>query len=161
VAEIGAIAAVARNGVIGAGGALPWRLPEDLRRFRRLTLGHVLVVGRKTFESHGLLPGRTLLVVTRDRAWTAPGVEVVNGVDEALDRARSLAPERTYVAGGGEIYRAAWDRLTHLEITEVDAEPEGEVRFPAIDPGRWRETGREPRDGFAFVSYARREVGGG
>lgn len=153
--KIVAIAAVARNGVIGAGGKMPWRIPEDLRRFRRVTMGHPLVMGRKTFESHGLLPGRTTVVLTRDRGWRADGVRVASTVDEALALARQIDPEMVFVTGGGDIYRAAWDRLTHLDITEVDATPDGDVTFPEVDSSQWRETGREPHGGFALVSYVR------
>ena len=150
------IAAVARNGVIGAGNDIPWRLPEDWRRFQRLTTGHVLVMGRKTYESIGRpLPGRTTVVVTRNPAWRREGVHPVPDLEGALALAQRLDPEVVFVAGGGEIYRAAWQRLTHLEVTEVHAEPAGEVTFPAIDPGRWVETAREQRAGFDFVSYRR------
>jgi dihydrofolate reductase len=156
VTEVVGIAAVARNGVIGADGDIPWRISEDWRRFRALTTGHVLVMGRRTFDSIGrALPGRITLVVTRDRRWRSEGVRAVPGVDEALDLAAGLAPEPVYVAGGGEIYRAAWPRLTALEITEVDADPAGEVRFPPIEPTQWREVSREPHVGFAFVRYLR------
>lgn len=154
--RITAIAAVARNGVIGADGDMPWHIPEDSRRFRRVTMGHPLVMGRKTFDSHGLLPGRTTVVVTRDRRWRADGVRVAPTVDEALSLARQIDPNAVFVTGGGDVYRAAWDRLTHLDITEVDASPDGDVTFPVIDPRQWHETGRESHDGFAFVSYLRR-----
>ena len=151
------IAAVARNGVIGADGDIPWRIPEDWRRFKRLTMGQVLVMGRRTWASIGRpLPGRTTYVVTRDRMWRGEDVYAVPSVDEALAAALARAPDTVYVAGGGEIYRAAWDRLTGLEITEVDAEPVGDVTFPLITPGEWQETARQPFPGFAFVTYARR-----
>lgn len=154
--EIVAIAAVARNGVIGAGGDIPWRVPQDWARFKRLTLGHVVVMGRRTYDSIGRpLPGRTTIVITRDRSWRGHGVRVAASVEEALGLARELEPEVIYVAGGGEVYRAAWDRLNRLEITEVDAEPAGDVTFPVIEPARWREIAREPHPGYAFVSYLR------
>src|SRR5947209_19595469 len=136
-----AIAAVARNGVIGAGNDIPWRIREDLARFRTRTTGQVLVMGRRTYDSIGRpLPGRTTLVVTRSRGWRSEGAEAVPSVAQALDRGVALGPSMVYVAGGGEIYRAAWERLTGLEITEVDAEPSGDVTFPFIDPERWRDT---------------------
>jgi len=154
--QIVAIAAVARNGVIGADGDIPWRIPEDWRRFKRLTMGQVLVMGRKTWASIGRpLPGRTTYVVTRDETWRGEDVYAVPSLDEAFDQAAVRDPETIFVAGGGEIYRAAWDRLTGLEITEVEAEPAGDVTFPEIDPEKWRETFREPHAGFTFVSYRR------
>jgi dihydrofolate reductase len=155
--EIIAIAAVAANGVIGAGNDMPWRIPADWQRFKALTMGNVLIMGRKTYDSIGRsLPGRTTFVITRDRMWRADGVRAVLSLDEAFDQALLLNPQAIYVAGGGEIYRAAWDRLTGLEITEVDQDPAGEVTFPAIDAEDWMETGREVHDGYSFVSYRRR-----
>jgi dihydrofolate reductase len=157
MAEIIAIAAVAANGVIGAANDIPWRIPADWRRFKALTMGNVLIMGRKTYDSIGRpLPGRTTFVITRDRMWRADGVRAVPLLDEAFDQAMRLDPKIIFVAGGGEIYRAAWDRLTGLEITEVDQRPDGEVTFPEIDRKEWIETAREPGDGYSFVSYRRR-----
>jgi dihydrofolate reductase len=154
--EVIGIAAVARNGVIGAGNDIPWRIPEDWRRFRRLTTGQVLVMGRKTWASIGrALPGRTTFVITRDRMWRGDGVRVVPALEEAFEQAALLAPATVFVAGGGEIYRAAWGRLTGLEITEVEQSPPGDVTFPDIDPDEWVETSRESHPGFSFVSYRR------
>lgn len=150
------VAAVARNGVIGRDGALPWHLPEDLRRFKSLTLGHVLVMGRRTFESIGRpLPGRTTIVVTRRPDWPAPeGVLVAPSLEAALARAAALDDE-VFLVGGAEIYRRGLEVADFLELTEVDAEPSGDTVFPAVDWSRWRQTGRTPGDGFTFVSYAR------
>jgi dihydrofolate reductase len=154
--EIVGIAAVARNGVIGADNDIPWRVPADWARFKRLTMGQVLIMGRKTWASIGrALPGRTTFVVTRDTKWRGDGVYAVPSLDEALSQAAARNPETIFVAGGGEIYRAAWDRLTGLEITEVDAEPEGDVIFPPIDPEVWSEISREPHPGYTFVRYRR------
>jgi dihydrofolate reductase len=154
--EIVGIAAVAHNGVIGADNDIPWRIPADWARFKRLTMGQVLIMGRRTWASIGrALPGRTTFVVTRDRMWRGEGVYAVGSLDEAFNQAAAQHPVTTFVAGGGEIYRAAWDRLTGLEITEVDAEPDGEVTFPRIDPQVWSEISREPHEGYAFVSYRR------
>jgi len=156
MADIVGIAAVARNGVIGAGNDIPWRIPEDWARFRRLTMGQVLIMGRKTFDSIGRpLPGRTTFVITRDKKWRGDGVLAVPFLDEAFARANDLDPETIFVAGGGEIYRAAWDRLTRLEITEVHSEPEGETTFPAIEAPEWQEVARDDHDGYSFVSYRR------
>ena len=152
-----AVVAVARNGVIGAGPDIPWRVPGDQARFKRLTLGHPLVMGRLTYDSIGRpLPGRTTLVVSRDPSFAPDGVEVHGDVDDALDRALTLDPELVVVAGGGQVYRAAWGRLDALEITEVDAEPDGDVFFPEVDPAEWVEIAREPHDGHAFVRFERR-----
>jgi len=158
VSQVVGIAAVGRNAVIGDGTDIPWRIPEDWRRFKTLTMGQVLIMGRKTFESIGrALPGRTTIVITRDRSWRVDGARVVPTVPEAFAVARNLAPDLIFVAGGGEIYRAAWDRMDRLEVTEVDLTPVGDVTFPAIDAEEWQETSRESRDGFSFVSYTRRQ----
>ena len=156
------IAAVARNGVIGADGDIPWRIPADWRRFKQLTLGHTLVMGRKTYDSIGRpLPGRTTVVVTRDRRWRGDGVLAAPSLDEALALAAAREPDVVWVAGGGEVYAATWERLDRLEITTVDVAPEGSVLLPPIDERVWRETGREEHaaaDGtpaYAFVSYVR------
>ncbi len=156
MAEIVGIAAVARNGVIGCDGTIPWRIPADFRRFREVTMGHVLVMGRKTYDSIGqALPGRTTFVITRDRMWRGEDVRAVPFLDEAFVAAEALGAERVFVAGGGEIYRAAWDRLDRLDLTEVDTEPDGEVTFPALSPTEWVETRREPHEGYSFVGYDR------
>ena len=156
--ELAAIAAVADNGVIGAGGAIPWRIPGDLPRLKRLTMGHHLVMGRRTFESLGRpLPGRTNIVLTRDRDWSAPGAVPVHSLDEALAVAAAKDPRATvWIFGGGEIYRVAWERLTRLELTLVHHSPAGDTTFPAIDPARWAETFREAHEGFEYVTYRRR-----
>jgi dihydrofolate reductase len=155
--QIVGIAAVARNGVIGAGNDIPWRIPEDWARFKRLTMGHVLVMGRKTYESIGRpLAGRRTIVVTRQPGWRAEGVGVADTVDAALDVASAFPTGLVFVAGGGEVYRAAWERLERLEITEVWASPTGDVTFPVIDPKTWQQIGREDYEGYSFASYERR-----
>jgi dihydrofolate reductase len=158
------IAAVARNGTIGADGGLPWHLPADLKRFKALTMGHPMIMGRRTYDSIGrALPGRRTIVVTRDADWSAPGVTVAHSVDEAVDlaldgsdgRAADVGP--VLVVGGGDIYRQTIGRANRLELTHVDAEVVGDTRFPDIDAALWRVSGREDADGYAFVSYERRE----
>jgi dihydrofolate reductase len=158
VSEVVGIAAVGSNGVIGAEQDIPWRIPEDWRRFRALTTGQVLIMGRKTFDSIGrALPDRTTIVVTRDKMWRGEGVRVAPTVQEAFAQADALHPDTIFVAGGGEIYRAAWERLDRLELTLVDQAPVGDVTFPPVDPQDWQESSREPHDGFSFVGYSRRQ----
>lgn len=156
MSEVTAIAAVARNGVIGAGNAIPWRLDGDFPRVRRLTMGGVLVMGRRTFDSIGRpLPGRESFVVTRDPEWQAAGVRVFGSVEAAIDAAVETG-KPVWIFGGGEVYRQAWPRITALEITHVEAAPEGDTFFPQIDESAWREVAREDREGFAWVRYERR-----
>jgi len=157
--KLTAIAAVARNRVIGDGVGLPWNIPEDFARFKAVTMGGALVMGRATFESLGRpLPGRTSIVLTRDAGFGADGkpgtsVIVVHSVDEAL---RALPPDKAWwVIGGGQIYRAMWPYTTNLDLTLVHQSPAGSVTFPAMGDD-WRETSREPHDGFDFVQYERR-----
>ena len=140
--RIALVAAVAKNGVIGAEGGMPWRLPSDLRRFKQTTLGNPGVMGRKTHESIGkALPGRPNIVVTRDKSYESDGISVVHSVEAALDRAREVAAEsgadEIHVIGGGTIYREAMPLAEKLYITHVDAEPEGDTHFPPIDPQQW------------------------
>jgi dihydrofolate reductase len=155
--SISIVAAIARNGVIGADGGLPWHLPDELRLFKETTLGHVLVMGRRTFESIGRpLPGRTTVVVTRSPDWS-PGTDdvlVAGGVEEALERARSI-DEEVFVVGGGELYAAALPHADRLLLTFVDQEPEGDTTFPHVDLGDWRETERVPGEGWVRVAYER------
>ena len=151
------VAAVARNGVIGVGGGLPWHLPEDLRRFKELTIGHVLVMGRRTYESIGRpLPGRTTVVVTRRPDWSAGADEVIRARD--VPGALALATEiddEVFVVGGGQVYEEALPLADRLELTFVDAEPEGDTFFPEVDWSQWREVAREEGDGVAYVTYER------
>ena len=151
------VAAVARNGVIGVGGGLPWHLPEDLRRFKELTIGHVLVMGRRTYESIGRpLPGRTTVVVTRRPDWSAGADEVIRARD--VPGALALATEiddEVFVVGGGQVYEEALPLADRLELTFVDAEPEGDTFFPEVDWSQWRAVAREEGDGVAYVTYER------
>ena len=153
------IAAVARNRVIGAGNALPWRLPEDLQRFRALTTGHAIIMGRKTWESlRRPLPGRQNIVVTRRAGLVLEGADVASSFADALARVRMPAP--AFCIGGGELYAEALPVAATLYFTELDRDFAGDTLFPAFDRAQWRETGRESRvtaDGlaFAFVTYVR------
>jgi dihydrofolate reductase len=151
------LAAVARNGVIGVGGGLPWHFPDELRLFKETTLGHVLVMGRRTYESIGRpLPGRTTIVVTRRPEWSPGSAEVVvaHGLEEALERATAI-DDGVFVVGGGELYAAALPLADRLALTFVDEEPEGDTTFPAVDWGEWRETGRQAGEGWQHVTYER------
>jgi len=135
------VAAMAGNGVIGRGGTLPWHLPDDLRRFKSLTLGRPVLMGRRTFESIGRpLPGRRNLVLTRGGTALPPGVEPVDSVPAAL--ALCAAASEVCVIGGAEVYRQALPHATHLELTLVHAAPEGDVHFPPLDMAQWRERAR-------------------
>lgn len=160
--------AVARNGVIGRAGEMPWHLPADLRHFKARTMGTPMIMGRKTFQSIGKpLPGRDNVVVTRQQDFKVDGVQVVRSVEEAFDMAEDLAKrrgtDRITVVGGGEIYALAMPRATRIELTEIDLAPEGDAYFPTLDPAVWQETARESYPGtdggpaFSFVTYARRD----
>ncbi len=156
-----AIAIVAANGVIGDGERQPFEYAEDWARYKKVTLGHPMIMGRKTFEAIGRwLPGRTTIVVTRDpdaielpTDGRATG-HAVTSYEEALKLARSL-DDTVFVAGGGTIYERSWPDLDALDLTEVHADAEGSVRFPEVDPEHWRETRREPQGEFDFVGYER------
>jgi dihydrofolate reductase len=142
------VAAVARNGVIGAQARTPWRLKSDLRRFRDLTWGAPLLMGRRTFESIGRpLPGRETVVLSRDAEFRAGGAHLAQSPEEALDIAARLAESmgapRIVVAGGGQIYRAFLPRTDAIELTEVALTVAGDALFPPLDPADWRETWRE------------------
>jgi dihydrofolate reductase len=155
------VAAIARNGVIGRGNALPWHLPEDLRHFKRVTLGHPVLMGRRTWESLGRpLPGRPNLVLTRDAGFRAPGAEVVHDLDGA---ARAAGPGALMVIGGAALYRLCLPAAAVFHLTEVLAEVDGDVRFPPWERAAWRELDREehPADArhahpYRFVTLARR-----
>jgi dihydrofolate reductase len=161
------VAAVAENGVIGRGNALPWRLKSDMQHFRALTMGKPVVMGRKTYQSIGKpLNGRTTIVVSRDRDFTAPGIVVAPSLDAALTAARGDALRRNantiVVAGGAEIYAQAMPLATQLAVTLVHKRIEGDAYFPAIDPDEWHESARseheaaaEDEAAFAFVTYER------
>ena len=160
------VAAVARGGVIGRDGTIPWRLPEDLKRFRELTTGHAVVMGRKTWESipdrFRPLPGRRNVVVTRNPGWAAAGAESACSLEDAL-RLLEGEPE-VFVIGGAEVYAAALPFADELALTEIDAAVEGDTFFPDWDRAAFAEVARDARvseDGtpFAFATYARRGTG--
>jgi dihydrofolate reductase len=133
------IAAVAENGVIGRGNELPWRLPLDLKRFRNLTMGHHLLMGRKTFESIGrALPGRTTVVLTRSAFQPPPGVLTAGSLQEAIDMAGAAGEEEAFVVGGEEVYRVALPVADRLYLTRVHAVVQGDTFFPSLDLDDWR-----------------------
>ena len=144
------VLARADNGVIGRDGGLPWHIPADLKRFKALTMGKPMVMGRKTFESFPRpLPGRRHIVLTRHPAWAAAGAEVAHSVDEAL----ALAGGDVSVIGGAEVFALFVDRADRVELTEVHASPEGDVSVPAF--AGWREVAREDHagePGYGFVT---------
>lgn len=140
------VAAVARNGVIGSDGDMPWRLPSDLQRFKAYTMGKPIVMGRKTWQSFPRrpLPGRLNIVVTRKSDFKAEGAELAHSLDEAMAFARSRATlGEVCIIGGGEIYRQAFEKADRLVITHVLADIEGDTLFPDIDPQLWYEAQRE------------------
>lgn len=160
--EIVIVAAVAANGVIGKDGAVPWDLPEDLRRFKETTLGSPVIMGRLTFESiearlGGPLPGRTNVVLTRGSPDLPDDVVVAGSVAEALDEA-SERDDIVYVIGGATVYEAFLPRADRLLLTEIDREYRGDTTFPAWDREEWTELERDERDGYAFVEYVRRDA---
>ncbi len=152
--RIVAIAAVADNGIIGSDRDIPWHISEDFKRFKAVTTGNTLVMGRRTHQSIGrVLPDRRIIIVTRNPDWSDDGIEVAHSVEEAIMLAEETPERVCYIGGGGEIYRAAWPYLTELDITHVHQSPEGDVTFPLISRSQWTEVSRELRSGFDFVSY--------
>ena len=156
MSRIAFVVAVSRNGVIGRAGGLPWHISTDLKRFKAITMGKPLIMGRKTWESlpKKPLPGRLNIVITRQKNYLAEGAVVVSDVASALAAAGEV--EEICVIGGGEIFTKFLAKADRIYLTEVDLEVEGDTRFPVIDPGQWLETAREihPRganDRAAFV----------
>ena len=161
--RVSLIAAVARNGVIGRDNGIPWRLPEDLKRFKELTLGHPIVMGRRTFESilaisGKPLPGRESIVVTRSAGYAVPGCRAVASLEAALAAAGA---REVFVVGGGELYALAIPLAERMYLTEIDADFEGDTLFPRFERSAWKEIAREPRESvsprfrYDFVVYER------
>jgi dihydrofolate reductase len=156
------VLAMSDDGVIGDRGGLPWRIPDDMKRFKRLTLGKPIIMGRKTWDSFPKkpLPGRTNIVVTRDRSWRGEGAIVAHSFDEALTKARSENPSEVAVVGGVEIYKAALPLADRIELTEVHIPVSGDTHLPPFDKKTWRESAREDHttaDGlrFSYVTLER------
>ncbi|MEM6383992.1 MAG: dihydrofolate reductase [Pseudomonadota bacterium] len=162
------IAAVATNGVIGKNGALPFRLPSDLKRFKALTTGHPVIMGRLTYESIGrALPGRPNIIVSGNPEFRAEGCEVFPDLETALERGRQLAEglrkDAVFILGGGQVYAQTLADADRLEITHVDAQVDGDTVFPVIDPEIWHKVAEDrpaadPRDEapMVFATYRRR-----
>jgi dihydrofolate reductase len=150
------IAAVARNGVIGRDGQLPWDLPEDRARFRALTLGHAVIMGRRTWDETGQpLDGRRNIVISRSGRVSGQGREVVGTLEEALRLARERDAE-PMVIGGAEIYRMALPLATRLLLTEIDFDAQGDTHFPSFDEREWSEVQRLRGDRVHYVTYERK-----
>ncbi len=151
------IVAVARNSVIGINNTLPWHLSEDLKRFRALTTGHHIIMGRKTYESLGrLLPGRTTVIVTRNKNYQLEGALVAHSLQAAIGLCKD--DTESFVIGGAELYKDGLEYASKLYMTEVELEVAGDAFFPAIDLGHWQETSREAHTSaqglaFSYVTY--------
>lgn len=149
------VLARADNGVIGQGGDIPWHLPGEQKRFKALTMGKPMIMGRRTFDSlPGLLPGRRHIVLTRDAGWSAQGVEIAASVSDAIAAAGD-APEVS-VIGGAQIYALFLPHADRVELTEVHAAPPGDTIVPAFDPAMWHETARADHPTHSYVTLERR-----
>lgn len=154
--KIAVAVAVARNGVIGKEGRLPWHLPEDLRRFKKITSGHTVIMGRKTFESIGKpLPNRRNIVLSSSAV--IPGVEVMKSLPKALGVARKAHETVAFVIGGHSVFREAMFFADIFHLTLVDLEPEGDTRFPDYNKEDWIETSRQTQGLCTFIDYVRKE----
>ncbi|SKB57125.1 dihydrofolate reductase [Dyadobacter psychrophilus] len=162
---ISIIVAVSENGAIGKDNQLLWRLPDDLKRFKQLTLGHPMIMGRKTFESIGKpLPGRTSIIVTGQKDYAAEGILVAHSLDEALDVARKFEEKEAFIIGGGEIYKLAQPLADRLYVTEVATVVDGDTFFEISDPDAWNESERIVHEAderhkwkFEFVNYIKQK----
>lgn len=153
------IAAVARNGVIGRDNTLPWHLPEDLKRFRALTTGHHIIMGRKTYESiNRLLPGRTTIIVTRNPDYHVPGALTAASLEQAVELCGD--DEEVFLIGGAELFKDGFHLGDKVYLTEIDAEFAGDVFMPPLDPAEWQETLRERHTSeqgwdYTYINYTR------
>jgi len=155
------VVARARGGVIGAGNALPWHLPEDLKHFRATTMGHPIVMGRKTFESIGkALPGRRTIVVSRDPRWAHAGCESATTLRAAIELAGrpgpdpSIETDEVFVVGGAQLYREALRVAQRAIVTDIDLEVAGDAHFPELDPAQWRVASRSEHRSATGLRYA-------
>jgi dihydrofolate reductase len=167
-ANLAFVVAVAKNGVIGRNGGLPWRLSTDLKHFKALTVGKPILMGRRTWDSIGRpLPGRESIVVTRDPCFSADGAHVAHSIEAGLhvaaEQGQRMQADTIMIVGGADIFAALLDRAKTIHLTEVDLAPEGDVRFPPLDPTQWIKVACEapPRAAndeatVRFLTYARR-----
>ncbi len=162
--SLSVIVAIARNGVIGRGNTLPWHLPEDLKRFKALTMGHHIIMGRKTYESLGrLLPGRTTVIVTRNPEYQVAGAVVAHSLEAAIQLC--AGDTEPFMIGGAQLYADALALADKLYITWIERDYQGDAYFPQFDQMQWQETGRQPGVGadglpYAFVDYVRKPRAG-
>ncbi len=160
--DLAVISAIAANRVIGINNRMPWHLPEDLKRFKELTMGSPMLMGRKTFESlPSLLPGRRHLVLSRNPGWEKQGAEVFSSIQSVIDTCKSQDVKRIFVIGGGEIYQQALPIADILYLTNINIEAEGDTVFPLFDASLWEEASREGHVSekgieYAFVTYQRK-----
>lgn len=158
--NLSVIVAVARNNVIGLDNTLPWHLPEDLKRFRALTTGHHIIMGRKTYESLGrLLPGRTTVIVTRNPNYKVEGALIASSLEAAI--VLSQSDDEAFLIGGAELYQHGLELANKLYVTEIALEVVGDAHFPAVDTVEWQETSREAHTSeqglaFSYVTYLRK-----
>lgn len=159
MSQLSIIVAVANNNVIGINNTLPWHLPEDLKRFKALTMGHHIIMGRKTYESLGrLLPGRTTIIVTRNKGYQVEGAVVVHSLEEAVEACGE--DDEAFLIGGAELYQVGLHMADKLYITEVHATFEGDAFLPSFDLAQWQESSRERHEAknglvFSYVTYQR------
>lgn len=147
--RVSLIVAMAKNRVIGANNAIPWRVPGEQKLFKDITMGHHIVMGRKTYESIGrLLPGRTTVVVTRQRDYVAPGAVIAHSLQDAINAA--ARDQEIFVIGGAQLFRDAIPLAERIHLSVVDREPEGDTFMPELDPCRWREIFSENHPGFRY-----------
>jgi dihydrofolate reductase len=159
MAKLSVIVAIAKEGVIGVDNTLPWHLPEDLKRFRALTMGHHIIMGRKTYDSLGrLLPGRTTVIVTRNRDYQIEGALIASSLEQAIALCHN--DDEVFLIGGAELYQAGLGLADKLYITEIDLAVVGDAHFPQLPIEQWRETAREAHVSekglkFSYVTYER------
>ncbi len=160
MSKLSLIVAIANNGVIGIDNTLPWHLPEDLKRFKALTMGHHIIMGRKTYDSLGrLLPGRTTVIVTRNADYQVEGALIAHSLEQAI--ALCGNDDEVFLIGGAELYQAGLSLADKLYITEIDLEVAGDAHFPQINHAQWQETAREAHVSekglkFSYVTYQRK-----
>lgn len=162
---ISQIVAVSKNGIIGNDYKMLWHMPNDFRYFKEKTMGHHVLMGRKTFESLGkILPGRTFIIVTRDTSFSVEGAHVVNAIDKGIDLARKAGEKELYIIGGGEIYKQTQADSDILYITEIDVVVNGNVSYPLPDKAIWEEVSRKdmPADeknpyNYSFTEWQKRK----